>query len=209
MLKAAWYYFARAMFAVMVFVWFRCRFYGREHIPKTGALIVVCNHQSNADPVFVGVGCTRRLSYFAKKSLFVGPFSWAIKSLDAIPIDRIGFSLDTIKQTLKRLKAGGGVAIFPEGARSEDGKLRPLKPGFAFMARRGKAVIVPMAVSGAFEAWPRSQRFPRPKKVIAQFGPIIDLETVEKLTDDELLHLVQQRLTECLNQADKRRTGQS
>ena len=63
------------------------------------------------------------------------PFRWLINSLDAIPIDREGIGLGGIKESLRRLKAGEMLVIFPEGTRTKDGNVGELKPGFLALAQ--------------------------------------------------------------------------
>ena len=119
-------------------------------------MLVVSNHQSHLDPPLVGVACPRRLNCLARETLFhFAPFRWLINSLDAIPIDREGLGLAGIKESLRRLKRGEMVTIFPEGTRTGDGEIGPFLPGFTALAVRGKAAILPVAIEGAFVAWPR------------------------------------------------------
>ena len=126
------------MLAVVVF---RIRCFGREHVPPSGGGLVMSNHQSNMDPVLVGLATNRRLNYLARETLFAfAPFRWLIKSLDAIAIDREGLGLAGLKETLRRLKRGELVLIFPEGTRTRDGEIAPLKSGFCAVARRIRVV---------------------------------------------------------------------
>ena len=128
-------------------------------------------------------------------------FGGLIRYLDAIPIDRDGMSLGGIKETLKRLKKGETVVLFPEGTRTLDGRVGELKPGFVALARRGKVPILPAAVDGAYDAWPRSSHFPRPTKICTVFGPQISREEIEKLSDDALIAELRQRIIDCHRQA--------
>ena len=67
-----------------------------------------------------------------------------------------------MKETLRRLRAGGIVTLFPEGTRSADGELGPLKPGIAVLVARAGVPVVPGRLAGTFDAWPRSRLFPCP-----------------------------------------------
>ncbi|MEX2185845.1 MAG: lysophospholipid acyltransferase family protein [Pirellulales bacterium] len=184
---------------------FRVRCYGREFVPDSGGGLVMSNHQSNMDPVLVGLAAKRRLNYLARETLFgFAPFRWLIQSLDAIAIDREGLGLSGLKETLRRLKRGELVLMFPEGTRTRDGEFAPLKPGFCALARRANVPLVPVAVAGAFEAWPRSRMLPRPSAVRVQFGPPLWPSDIARLDDEALLAEVERRLKECFAMARQR-----
>src|SRR6185369_6071241 len=116
-------------------------------IPREGGGLILSNHQSNLDPYVIGLCSDRLLSYVARVTLFrFKPFGWFITWLGAIPIDREGSGIAGLKETLKRLKQGDLVLLFPEGTRTPDGDVRPLKPGFCAIARRCGLPLVPMAL---------------------------------------------------------------
>jgi 1-acyl-sn-glycerol-3-phosphate acyltransferase len=181
---------------------FRIRVEGREHVPQSGSVLVLSNHQSNFDPVLIGLACDRRLNYLARDTLFgFAPFRWLIRSLDAIPIDREGVGLSGLKETLRRLKRGEMVLMFPEGTRTLDGRLGPLKPGFCAVARRAQTPLVPVAIDGAFDAWPRKRILPRYSMLRIQFGQALTPQEVAAMTDDEIMAELYNRLTSCLSAA--------
>jgi 1-acyl-sn-glycerol-3-phosphate acyltransferase len=200
--KSAGYQFFKRSFLVLarLFFWFRWR--GKEYFPREGGALICCNHQSYFDPVLVGICFKHQLNFLARDTLFktflFGPL---IHYLEAIPIERDGFGISGIKETLRRLKRGEMVVIFPEGTRTLDGKVGELKPGFCALARRGHVPILPVAVDGAYDAWPRSQRFPRPVKLRTCFGPLISIEEIAALSDDELLNEVRRRILACHREA--------
>jgi 1-acyl-sn-glycerol-3-phosphate acyltransferase len=188
-------------------VLFRLRFRGRQHIPREGGVLVCANHQSVMDPVLVGLATPRRLNYLARRTLFgKGPFSWLISFLDAIPIDRDGMGLEGLKETLRRLRRGEMVLIFPEGTRSPDGELQPLKPGFYAVARRSGAALLPVALDGAFQAWPRGSKWPRLARIGIEFGPPLWPDQIAAMTQEQLLEELQRRLAACHAGARRLRT---
>jgi len=173
------------------------RGHGRLRIPRTGGALVLSNHQSHLDPVLIGLCFNRRLNYVARDTLFgFAPFRWLIQSLDAIPIDREGLGLGGIKETLRRLKRGEMVLLFPEGTRTEDGWVAPLKPGFCALARRANVPLLPVALDGAFTSWPKWEKLPRRAMVHVQIGEPLWPNEVAKLSDDELVAEVQRRIVE-------------
>jgi 1-acyl-sn-glycerol-3-phosphate acyltransferase len=175
---------------------------GRHHIPASGGVLVCSNHQSVMDPVLVGLAFNRRLNYLARRSLFQAPlFSALIRVLDAIPIDREGLGLEGIKETIRRLWDGEMVLIFPEGTRTETGQLGPLKPGLCAVAKRSRALLLPVGLDGAFQAWPRGAVLPRPGHIVMQFGPVITTADVQRWTNDELLAELERRMRWCHSRA--------
>ena len=185
---------------------FGLRVEGREnHVPE-GAALICSNHQSYFDPVLVGLTCDRRMNYLARDTLFKVPvLKHLIRFLDAIPIDREGSGLAGLKETLRRLKAGEQVLIFPEGTRTPDGEVHALKPGFCSVARRSKAPLVPVGFDGPFQAWPRTAKFPRPARVAVVIGEPIKSAEVEHMTDDELVAELGRRIRDCHDRARKLR----
>jgi 1-acyl-sn-glycerol-3-phosphate acyltransferase len=186
---------------------FQVRCLGHQHVPSEGGVLICSNHQSYLDPVLVGLGFRRHCNYMARDTLFrVGPFGRLISFVNAIPIDREGGGIRGLKETLKRLKHGEMVLIFPEGTRSYDGELAPLKPGFLTLARRGRVPLLPLALDGTFEAWPRKALLPRPSVVRVCIGEPISPESVAAMSDKQLLAEVERRIRACHTEARRRRS---
>ncbi len=183
---------------------FRLRIRGREHLPP-GGMLVCCNHQSHLDPVLVGLACREPITYLARDTLFKGLFAKLITYLGAIPIQRDGLGFAGVKKTLERLKIGEKVLIFPEGTRTPNGQLQPFKGGLAVIARRAKVPLLPVAIEGAFDAWPRKQKLPRPHAIQVVIGPPISVEQVLSMDDAQLTELLSQRIQQCWHQAQPAR----
>lgn len=193
--KRLWYDVLRVVCRLIGILVFQIRVRGRRFVPATGGVLVLSNHQSHLDPVLIGLATDRRLNYLARDTLFgFAPFRWLIKSLDAIPIDREGLGLAGLKETLKRLKRGEMVLIFPEGTRTRDGEVGTLKPGFCALARRANVPLLPVAMDGAFDSWPRSHLLPSPALIHIQFGEPLRPADIEKLDDRELVAEIDRRI---------------
>lgn len=200
--KRAGYSALKTFFWLTALGFFRFRWRGKQHFPVEGGAVVCSNHQSYFDPILVGICFRRQLSFLARKTLFDWfLFGRLIRYLDAIPIDRDGMSLGGIKESLRRLRQGDVLVVFPEGTRSEDGQVGPLKPGFLALVRRGRVPILPAAVDGAYDAWPRSRKLPRLTRLCTVFGPMIGVEEVARMSDEQLMEEVRTRLIACLEQA--------
>jgi 1-acyl-sn-glycerol-3-phosphate acyltransferase len=140
---------------------FRLRTRGLQHVPAHGPVLLVSNHQSYLDPIMVGLAARRHLWYLARKSLFRNPvFAWMIRSVNAVAIDHHGLGIEGLRAVLQLLEAGRGVLVFPEGERTYTGAIQPLRPGIQLLLKRAQAPLVPVGLAGAFDVWPRSQRWP-------------------------------------------------
>ena len=197
-----WYAFFQTLSQLLALLLFRIRVFGRGNVPDRGGTLLISNHQSFLDPVLVGLSLSRHLRYLARDSLFkLAPAGWFIGSLGAIPIHREGTGLTGLKATLRLLRAGDAVLIFPEGTRSRDGRIGRLRPGVNLLVQRAGAAIVPVAVAGAFEAWPRGRRLFRPRPICVQFGPPIDVRALAALEPDAVTEVLRREIAKCFEQA--------
>jgi 1-acyl-sn-glycerol-3-phosphate acyltransferase len=177
---------------------YHVRYTGWHNIPATGGVLVVSNHQSHLDPPLIGMGCPRMLNYVARKTLFrFAPFGWLLTALGALPIDRDGVGMGGIKESLKRLKRGEMVLIFPEGTRTRDGEMALFRPGFTTLAIRTKSAILPVAVEGAFAVWPRWRTLPGLGTVHIHFGVPLMPADFAGMDERDLLVEVERRVREC------------
>jgi 1-acyl-sn-glycerol-3-phosphate acyltransferase len=200
--KSSGYQLTKFVFWIIARVVFRFRWQGKEYFPTAGGALICSNHQSFFDPVLIGICFRKQLNYLARQSLFRSTvFGGICRYLDAIPIDRDGMGLSGVKETLRRLKRGEIVVVFPEGTRTLDGRVGDFKPGICALVRRGKVPILPAAVDGAFDAWPRTRRFPRLTAMRTCFGPMLTCEQIDSLTDAELIAELRRRIIACHLQA--------
>lgn len=142
-------------------LFYRVRVYGLEHYPKEAAIIAP-NHVSNLDPPAIGVTAPAPLHSMGKQELFKVPFlRWLLPKLLSHPVSGTAYDTGVIKLIVSLLRKGKQVLIFPEGARSFDGKLAPLKRGVGVLASLGECAVVPTYIDGPHEIWPRGKRVPK------------------------------------------------
>jgi 1-acyl-sn-glycerol-3-phosphate acyltransferase len=142
---------------------FSFRMQGQRNMLPAGPALIVANHQSFLDPLIIGLVARRPLVYLARKTLFDNPlFGALIRSLNAVPIDQEGIGKEGIRVVLEQLKLGKAVVVFPEGERTLTGHMLPLKPGILLLIKRTRAPIIPVGISGAYDAWPRWRTYPLP-----------------------------------------------
>lgn len=126
---------------------FRIRCEGQEQIPSDGKYIVVSNHRSNFDPVFLAGSIQSHLCFMAKQELFKIPvFGFALKKLHAFPIERGKDGGKAIETAIREIEKGRPLLIFPEGTRSKDGKLLRPRSGAAVIAHQTSADILPVGI---------------------------------------------------------------
>lgn len=142
---------------------------GQQRVPRTGAAIYVCNHQSHLDPMISGLPIwDRPFTPLARASLFD---SWwlalIMKPFGTIAVERGSGRAGPMRAMLKELEAGRCVLLYPEGTRSNDGRVAPLESGFLLLVKKSGAPIVPIALEGAHDIWPRGTNRPRLRGHIA------------------------------------------
>ena len=141
------YRFLQIVFRLLFYTVFRTRVYGRENIPKEGAVILAANHASNIDPPLMASLIERPVSYMAKIELFENPiFGAAIRRCHAFPVKRGASDRGAIKAAVTVLKEGHMLGLFPEGTRSKTGELQKAEAGIALIASMTGAPIVPVAI---------------------------------------------------------------
>jgi len=164
--------FAEHMCRFITTVVFDLKVYGSYHVPKTGGALLVSNHQSYLDPILLGVGLDRTISYMAKAELFKNPFfARLIRSLNAFPIEQGTGDLGAMKGSIARLNQGDLLNVFPEGSRTDDGKIAPMEKGVAVLIRRAKVPVIPVVIDGSFRAWSKHRKFPQAYPIRVMFGP--------------------------------------
>ncbi|MGL5100847.1 MAG: lysophospholipid acyltransferase family protein, partial [Fusobacteriaceae bacterium] len=146
---------------------------GKENIPFEPA-IYVGNHQSFADAFLFNNAVNNTLltkaHYIAKVKHFNTPFRKILAENGNLIIIDINKSVgDYLKDAAAVLKSGGSVVIFPEGARTRDGKMLEFKKSFAILAKELKVPVVPFGIKGAYELFPANQKLPKSGDVELKF----------------------------------------
>jgi 1-acyl-sn-glycerol-3-phosphate acyltransferase len=122
---------------------------GAEHVPLDGGCIIAANHISNFDPPILGVAAPRPVSYMAKKELFAIPvLGYLIARVQAFPVDRQAGGTAALRASLRMLKEGRCVGLFPEGGRNVEGD-KEAKGGVAFLAASSGVPVVPAHIIGS------------------------------------------------------------
>jgi 1-acyl-sn-glycerol-3-phosphate acyltransferase len=139
---------AKAVLRPLTAFLFAARARGVDRVPATGGLVVAANHVSYLDPPMLGTWFPRTIHFMAKRELFSIPvLSWAIRAVNAFPVDRERADLASIRRALHILRDGGVVGIFPEGTRNLAGDAKARR-GAVLLAVTAGCPVTPVALVG-------------------------------------------------------------
>jgi 1-acyl-sn-glycerol-3-phosphate acyltransferase len=183
------YDFVKITAAIPGLLWFRPKkiYANKKTFSMKGGRLLICNHSTNFDPVYVMLALwTRRHHFVATKDLFRGKFlNLLFKGFLCIPIDKQNFSLDSFKEIVEHLKNEEVVTMFPEGkVNATDSELQAFKSGMVLMAYKSGKPIVPVYIKG------REHFYQRLKVVVgeqidikAMYPKNLSMKNVKEVTD--------------------------
>jgi 1-acyl-sn-glycerol-3-phosphate acyltransferase len=171
----AWYTFGYGLTKCIAHTFFSFRVVHPERIIETGGALLAMNHQSFVDPPLAGICCKREIHFLARKTLLDWPVLGPIlPKLNVVPVNQERADMSALKTVIKLVKAGNCTIIFPEGGRTEDGKLQPAQPGLGLIIAKSLVPVVPMRIFGAYEAYPMGAKYPKIHPITIVVGePII------------------------------------
>lgn len=179
-----WYYFLfravqftlRGIFRLL----FRTEVQDLEKVPPGGSILICSNHISFVDPVVIGAYIPRYTYFMAKKELFRLSFlSNLVTFFNAFPVRRDTTDRYAFDTSIKILKKGNLLVLFPEGTRSVDGIIQEGKRGIGLISLLSGSDILPVAISGTNRIIRKPHKrifFPRIKMIVGDVikaGPII------------------------------------
>ena len=122
---------------------------GRENIPKSGGLVLCCNHTSIIDIAILVVTCPRAIHFMAKEELFKNPIlGWFFRHMGGFPVSRGSGDNSAIEKAMQIVQCGDILGIFPEGTRTKerDGHPGRAKSGAAMVASSTGVPVLPCAI---------------------------------------------------------------
>jgi glycerol-3-phosphate dehydrogenase (NAD(P)+) len=191
------YWTLRAILVPAFLIYFRMQRIGREHLPRSGPLLLASNHRSFLDPFLIGMLVRRPVYYFAKRELFEKRWqAWILNALGAFPVDRGAGDRDAMDTARAILARGDCVVVFPEGTRVRRGPLGQPRRGIGRLALESGAPVAPVAVIGT-EDVRRGWRI-RPRKVRVRVGAPLRFPSVE-CSSPALAAAVTERIWACVS----------
>lgn len=167
-------------------VYHRMRVEGAEHLPASPPFVVIANHSSHLDALALASAmplrlCDRVFPVAAGDVFFqTDPIAiFAAGLINALPMWRKNCGPHALEQLRDRLvNEPCGYILFPEGARSRDGALKPFKAGLGMIVGGLDVPVIPCGIVGAFEAMPPDATLPRPRRLRLRFGPALRFQDV-------------------------------
>lgn len=179
----------------------RYRVTGAEKAPAGRAVVFCSNHESNVDPPVLFQALHRRLHVLFKAELKKLPILGKVMlagGFVAVERERKEASMASIDRAADSIRAGNSFLIFPEGTRSRTGELLPFKKGGFFLALKGQAPVVPVAIAGARNAMRKGSPLIYPVTVRVRFGAPIETAGMTLDDRDTLIATVRERIQELL-----------
>ena len=142
--------FLRACFHLVLHIFYRIRVVGMENFPEQGGALVVSNHLSYADPVFIGAAFPRKVRYLAHEELSSSRILQGIFRLTRTLTLSPNHSLSALRRSIKRVASGTPLCLFAEGGISRLGTTLPFQRGFILLAKHGRVPIIPAHLDGVW-----------------------------------------------------------
>lgn len=185
-------------------IFYRHKIYGLEHYYPRGA-IIAANHTSFFDPPLLAISWPEEVHFLARESLFANKiFGGFISAINAHPVSGDATDIGVFRTICGLLNEGKKVILFPEGQRSENGKLDEIKPGIGMLVGRTKSAVIPAYLQGPYEIWSRKRKLPKIfGKTICVFGSPILWEHYENLGKKEAQEAIVKKFAESVEALQK------
>jgi long-chain acyl-CoA synthetase len=172
-------YVATRMVAMFAYDRFRLRVSGVEKLPRAGPFLICSNHQSFIDPVIMSSVLPwpvfRDIFFVGTSEHFgTGFMRLLARWLRIMLVDPDANLIPAMRAGAFGLRHGRVLVLYPEGERSIDGTPKIFKKGAAILSIHAQVPIVPVAIEGFHEAWPRGKRFQKFAPLQIRFGDPID-----------------------------------
>lgn len=179
------YRFGRAIIKLLNLILYNIHVEGEENIPETGGVVLCPNHISNYDPLAVATHMKRQVHFMAKAELYKNFIvRKVLLAVGTIPVDRGKVSLETLKESLRVLKNGEILGIFPEGTRVKNGERKKPMEGFVVFALKTKSPILPVHIEGEYKFRGKINiKIGKPIELNEYYGKKVKPEEMSKISE--------------------------
>ena len=183
-------------FKLLNHLYFRLSIKGKENIPANSPFIIAPNHESFLDGPLVTSGLSwstiKNTYFYATEEHFNSSFKRSVARHSNVILMQKTDLKNSIQYMAQALRAGKNLMIFPEGRRTNTGEMGQFKKTFAILSKELQVPIVPVRITGAFEALPRHKTLPRPHKITVEYLPAV--MPGKNQTYEEIADLVKQKI---------------
>lgn len=181
----------KPFFYFIALILYRVKIVGKDNLPKTGSFILCGNHIHALDAPVIVVTAKRKIRFMAKEEIYKNKIvAYLAKVFEIIPVKRGTADMNAIKASIRTLKDGDVLGIFPEGTRNGMAKKEAIKGGAAYIAIKTKTPVIPVGIQGTFKPF---------TKVTIKYGKPIDFSqyTLKKGEEEkETLEIVSEKIME-------------
>ncbi len=181
------FYILRPILTLWLYLFYPIRIHGKEKLIQDGNTVVICNHLCKTDIFYVGNLFKGKTYYLAKKEWFDNKIlGWFIRKLGGIPVDREHSDIQSVKTSLRVLKDGKRLCIFPEGTRNRTGttEIQPIHAGAAMIAFKTGAKVIPLNIHAPAKFMHKNDIYVGEPFDFSEFaGQKLDAELNRKMSD--------------------------
>lgn len=178
-LNNCFFFALKAIGIVLLRIFYRIQAENREQIPLQGPLIVAANHFSYMDPIVLQAMFPRRISFMMTELYYKGRGKWFFQLLHCICVKENGSNIAALRKGLEVLKKKSVLGIFPEGGVSREGRLQEGDPGIGFLVVKSGVPVIPVFISGTYEALPKGAKLPKISRIKVIFGRPLVFDNIE------------------------------
>jgi len=191
-------------------IWFRISVHNASAVPDLGGVLIAPTHRSFLDIPAIAVGLQRPSRFMGKRALFRRKaFAAFFAAYGTFPVRAGAVDRQAINTCIELLNAGDVVTVFPEGGLGRSATVGDVFSGLAFIAFRAQCPIVPVGIAGTEKAMGRGMHWPRPRKIVVEFGAPIDVarygEMKRQQGIDALTSDLRERMQQTFDAANERR----
>ena len=193
---AVWQFMQKLAKLILV-VLYRAKHFGSQNIPLEGPVLYLANHQSFYDPILLGLGSDKRHFFsLGRSTLYDKRWSAFMGNItNSIPVEQGAGDVKAMKKCIEVLKDNQALMLFPEGARTLDGEVAEFETGAMLIIKRAKPQVVPVAVEGPYDVWPRGQKRPKLSgRMGIMYGPPIDAELLTAMPAKDAMAMLRQKV---------------